>query len=106
MATDPIRSPNLIFTRVARPRHSTDRVSRGRNAPCVVRMSKRRSVKSLVKAAVDAVRASGLDAARVELSEEGTKVVVFVGSPDGGVTAYTNPWDEVLGNAENEKRAS
>jgi hypothetical protein len=29
----------MILTRVARPRHSTDWVSRGRNAPCVVRMA-------------------------------------------------------------------
>ena len=97
----PNRFPNLIFTRVARPRHSTVRVSRGRNVLCVVRMAKRRSIKSIVKAAVDGVRASGVEIARIEVSGEG-KVTVFTGSPDGDM--IPNPWDEVY--AENEKRAS
>jgi hypothetical protein len=102
MATDPDRFPNLIFTRVARPRHSTVRVSRGRNAPCAVRMSKRRSVKSLVKAAIAGVRASGIEVARVEVSQEG-RVVVFAGKP-GAVTAFdANPWDQVLDHAQDQE---
>ena len=67
-------------------------------------MSKRRSVKSLVKAAIAGVRASGIEVARVEVATDG-KVIVFAGKP-GGVTAYENPWDEVLTDAAHQERAS
>jgi hypothetical protein len=52
MGTDPIRAPNLmIFTRVARPRHSTDRVSRGRRyaygfVDAIPRRTQRRATRS------------------------------------------------------------
>jgi hypothetical protein len=43
-------------------------------------MSKRRSIKSIVKAAVDGVLASGVEVARVEVATDG-KVIVFAGKP-------------------------
>ncbi len=68
-------------------------------------MAKRRSIKSKVKAAIDGVRAAGLDVHRVELNAD-EKITVFAGKPDDDVAAYTNPWDEVLGHAQEQERAS
>jgi hypothetical protein len=62
-------------------------------------MSKRRSVKSLVKAAIAGVHASGIEVATVEVSQEG-RVVVFP-RKSGAVTAHdANPWDQVLDHAQ------
>jgi hypothetical protein len=71
----------------------------------VPEMAKRRSIKSKVKAAIDGVRAAGLDVHHVEVSDD-EKITVFAGRPDGDVAAYTNPWDEVIGHAQEQERAS
>ena len=106
MAADLNRFPNLIFTRVARPRHSTVRVSWGRNAPCAVRMSKRRSIKSIVKAAVDGVLASGAGVARVDVKAAEVQTTIFTGKSGEAVNVDINPWDEVLTDAAHQERAS
>ena len=56
-----------------------------------------------VTRAAKAVRAAGLEIARVEIAKNGA-IIVVPGKADAGTPA--NPWDEVLGDDENEKRAS
>jgi hypothetical protein len=69
-------------------------------------MAKRHSIKSKVKAAIDGVRAAGLDVRQVVVSAD-EEVRVFAGKPGDDVAAYTNPWDEVLGrHAQEQERAS
>ena len=69
-------------------------------------VAKCRSIKCKVKAAVDGVRAAGLDVHHVEVSAD-EKVTVFAGKPGDDVAAYTiNPWDTVLENAQEQERAS
>jgi len=49
------------------------------------------------------LRDSGIEVARVEVSQEG-RVVVFAGKP-GAVTAFdANPWDQVLDHAQDQER--
>ncbi len=53
-------------------------------------MSKRRSI----KAAVDGVRASGIEVARFEIKPDGS-ITIVPGKPEMTETDV-NPWDEVL----------
>ena len=53
----------------------------------VAEVAKRRSIKSNVKAAIDGVRAAGLDVHHVEVSAD-EKVTVFAGKPGDDVVAY------------------
>jgi hypothetical protein len=55
---------------------------------------------------IDSARAKGLPIARIDATRDGLSL--FVGEPvkDAGDKATGNPWDEVLTNAANEKRAS
>jgi len=64
-------------------------------------------LKSKVKAAIDGVRAAGLDVHHVEVNAD-EKVTVFAGKPgDDVAAAYTiNPWDTVLENAQEQERPS
>jgi hypothetical protein len=62
--------------------------------PCLFR-------KRDVKRAVEAVIAAGLGVAGVEIGKDG-KITVVPGKAEAGAPA--NPWDEVLTDAENEKR--
>jgi hypothetical protein len=57
--------------------------------------------------------AAGIEIARVEIGRDGTFVLVPGKSAEGGVSlgggvsdGATNPWDEVLTHAEDEKRPS
>jgi hypothetical protein len=47
-----------------------------------------------VKTAVEAVRESGVEIARVEVDKNG-KIIVIAGKPVGG-EATTNEWDEMI----------
>jgi hypothetical protein len=60
--------------------------------------------KTDVVRATRAVLAAGLEIARVEINSKDGKITVVPGKADAAAPA--NPWDEVLGDAENEKRAS
>jgi hypothetical protein len=60
------------------------------------------SKKTDVVRATRAVLATGLEVARVEINSKDGKITVVPGKPDAGAPA--NPWDEVLTDAENEKR--
>jgi len=71
------------------------------HTPVVPEMAKRPSVKRIVKAALDA----GLEVARVEVGADG-RIVVVAGKPGNDVTAFENPWDQVLDHAQEQKRAS
>jgi hypothetical protein len=68
---------------------------------------RRRSVfkKTDVTRATRAVLAAGLDVARIEVNKDG-KIIIVPGKPDAYTSVPGNPWDEVLIDAENEKRAS
>ena len=57
-----------------------------------------------VKTAVEAVRESGVEVARVEIGKDG-KIVVVAGKPVSGEQT-ANDWDEVLTNDSHEKRPS
>jgi hypothetical protein len=57
-----------------------------------------------VRTAVEAVRESGVEVARVEIGRDG-KIVVIAGKPVGSEPT-ANDWDEVLTNASHEKRPS
>ena len=48
-----------------------------------------------VKTAVEAVRESGVEVARVEIDKDG-KITVIAGKPVAAIEGNTNPWDEVL----------
>jgi hypothetical protein len=68
--------------------------------------SKQRSLKSIVAAAIDGCLSRGISVDHVEVIRI-EKVVVFTGKPgDAVVTAIENPWDEVLDDAQKQKRAS
>ena len=45
--------------------------------------------------AVEAVRESGVEVARVEVDKDG-KITVIAGKPVAAIEGNTNPWDEVL----------
>jgi hypothetical protein len=70
-------------------------------------LMRRRSVfkKTDVTRAARAVLAAGLDVARIEVNKDG-KIIIVPGKPDACTSVPGNPWDEVLTDAENEKRAS
>ena len=72
--------------------------------------SKQRSVKSIVEAVIDGCRSRGIPVdhgVRVEVIRI-EKVVVFAGKPGDAVeTAIeNNPWDQVLDDAQKQKRTS
>jgi hypothetical protein len=58
-----------------------------------------------VKRAIRLVKDSGLQISKVEIGADG-RIIVGTGKPDVGAPDTNNPWDEVLGDAENQKRAS
>ena len=58
-----------------------------------------------VRAAVKAVRAAGVEVARVEIDKDG-KIVVVPGKPASEGNTSTNPWDEVLTDAADQKWSS
>lgn len=53
--------------------------------------NKRRSIKSVVKGALDAARANGIEVARIEVSEEG-KVVIVTGKNEPEETKDLDQW--------------
>jgi hypothetical protein len=61
-----------------------------------------------VTRAVKAVAAAGVDIARVEIDKMGKIVIITTVTPaaDEDGNGERNPWDEVLTNAPDEKRAS
>ena len=69
-------------------------------------MSKRRSIKSIVKAVVDGVLASGVGVARVDVKAAEVQATIFTGKPGEAVNVDINPWDEVLTDAAHQERAS
>jgi hypothetical protein len=66
--------------------------------PCLFR-------KRDVKRAVEAVMSAGLGVAGVEIGKDGA-IVVVPGKPDDDAGDEINLWDEVLGDATKQKRAS
>jgi hypothetical protein len=58
-----------------------------------------------VTAAFKAAKAAGVDVARVEVAKDG-RIVIVVGSPGDSTSGDSNPWDEVLTHASDEKRPS
>jgi hypothetical protein len=66
--------------------------------------SKQRSLKSIVEAAIDGCRSRGMPVDHVEVIRI-EKVVVFARKPGDAVeTAIDNPWDQVLDDAQKQKR--
>jgi hypothetical protein len=59
-----------------------------------------------VKRAVRAVRAAGIEIARVVFPQDGSFVVVPGKSGEGGNAEASNPWDEVLTNAADKERTA
>ena len=70
-------------------------------------MGRKPSLKRRVKSAVDGATAGGLEVARVKVDRD-ENITLFIGKPMESETddTNTNPWDEVLIDAANEKRAS
>ena len=95
----------MILTRVARPR-LLGIGPPGPQRALLVRMSKRRSIKSIVKADVDGVLASGVGVARVDVKAAEVQATIFTGKPGEAVNVDINPWDEVLTDAAHQERAS
>ncbi len=60
--------------------------------------------KSDVIRAMNAVQAAGLEVARLEVRPDGS-IVVVPGKPEEMLHPDANPWDHVLGDAD-QKRAS
>jgi hypothetical protein len=58
-----------------------------------------------VKRAIRLVKDTGLEINKVEIGADG-RIILGTGKPVGDPGQDANPWDEVLGDAENEKRAS
>jgi hypothetical protein len=89
--------------------HTTRGHKAVKNAKCtqigVIKMRRPCAFKKTdVMRATRAVLATGLEIARVEINSKDGKITVVPEKTDAGAPA--NPWDEVLSDAENEKRAS